>query len=216
MSADDPAPISDNYRDYVIRDGKLIGRFDEMYRHSAEVPWHQDETVRAIFSDITIAILRHYPARTVFDVGCGLGYMTSRLARELPGVERVVGADISATAVSKARQAFPDLQFVVGGVHDAPVTEQFDLVVTKDVLWYVIDDLDRYLDALLARSAKWVYVGQSFPDSRPFLGDQVLPDAAALFQRLQERSGGLVYSIVERDAKYGGREYAHAVIEVKR
>lgn len=49
---------SDNYRDYVIKDKRLVGRFDDMYRHAAEIPWHQDETANAIFSDLTVTLLR--------------------------------------------------------------------------------------------------------------------------------------------------------------
>ena len=31
------------YQDYVIKDGTLIGNFEEMYHESSEIPWHQDE-----------------------------------------------------------------------------------------------------------------------------------------------------------------------------
>ncbi len=33
---------SKNYRDYVIKNGKLMGDFDKMYKNSEEVPWYQD------------------------------------------------------------------------------------------------------------------------------------------------------------------------------
>lgn len=35
--------FSKNYHDYVFRDGELVGEFEAMYRHSEDVPWHQDE-----------------------------------------------------------------------------------------------------------------------------------------------------------------------------
>ena len=211
----DQPRASANYRDYVIRDGKLVGRFEEMYRHAADVPWHQDQTASAVFSDLTVAILRHRPARSLLDVGCGLGFMTARLHRELPGLERTVGIDVSETAVAKARAAFPDIEFQAGTLKSAPVEGRFDLVVTKDVLWYVIPELDAFLAALAARSRKWVYFGQSFPDSRPFYGDDVLPDAEALIRRLEAAGHAVVYSGIERDAALGGRQYAHVVVEVK-
>ena len=50
------------HRDYVIRDGKYIGEFEDMYQNAVEIPWHQDETVNVIFSDLTVAILRRHPA----------------------------------------------------------------------------------------------------------------------------------------------------------
>ena len=33
---------SDDYRDYVIKDGRLIGEFEQMYKNSRDIPWHQD------------------------------------------------------------------------------------------------------------------------------------------------------------------------------
>ncbi len=34
---------STDYHDYVIKNGKLIGEFEQMYKNSAGIPWHQDE-----------------------------------------------------------------------------------------------------------------------------------------------------------------------------
>jgi|TARA_B100000315_G_scaffold178802_1_gene167474 hypothetical protein len=33
---------SDDYHDYVIKDGRLIGEFEQMYKNSRDIPWHQD------------------------------------------------------------------------------------------------------------------------------------------------------------------------------
>jgi SAM-dependent methyltransferase len=205
---------STRYQDYVIRDGKYIGRFEDMYRNAVEVPWHQDETVSAIFSDLTVAILKHRRIRSLLDVGCGIGYMAERLRRELPGLERVVGLDISETAVTRAAKMFPDVEFVSGTLDNLRLEERFEVVVSKDVLWYVLDSLPSYLAGLARRSSRWVYLGQSFPDKRPFYGEEILPNAPALLTYLKEQGHSVVYSAVERDAAYGGREYVHVLIEV--
>jgi hypothetical protein len=34
---------STDYHDYVFREGRLAGEFEEMYRNSAIAPWHQNE-----------------------------------------------------------------------------------------------------------------------------------------------------------------------------
>ena len=39
-------------QDYVIKNGKFIGQFEQMYRESSEIPWHQDETSHAVFSNM--------------------------------------------------------------------------------------------------------------------------------------------------------------------
>lgn len=48
-AAEAPVPNPDDivsepqkYQDYVIKDGRFVGRFDEMYRHFDD-PWHQSE-----------------------------------------------------------------------------------------------------------------------------------------------------------------------------
>lgn len=74
---------SEDYHDYVFKNGKLIGKFDEMYRFSREIPWHQDKAAYKVFSDIDIAILKQHTHDTILDIGCGIGYFTNRLYQEL-------------------------------------------------------------------------------------------------------------------------------------
>ncbi|MCF8176906.1 MAG: class I SAM-dependent methyltransferase [Sulfuritalea sp.] len=205
---------STRYQDYVIRDGKYIGRFEDMYRNAVEIPWHQDETVSAIFSDLTVAILKRRGIRSLLDVGCGVGYMAERLRKEIPELKRVVGLDISETAVARAAEMFPDIEFVSGTLENLRLEERFDAVVSKDVLWYVLDNLPDYLAGLARFSSRWVYLGQSFPYKRPFYGEEILPNAQVLLAYLAKQGHSVVYSVVERDAAYGGREYVHVLIEV--
>jgi len=107
---------SKRYQDYVIRDGRLIGDFENMYRNSDEVPWHQDRTVHAIFSDLTVVLLSRLRPQSLLDVGCGLGYMANRLKQEIESLNRVVGLEVSETAVAKARSMFPNIEFHSGSV----------------------------------------------------------------------------------------------------
>ncbi len=48
------SPTCARYQGYVIRVRQYIGRFEEIYCNTAEVPWHQDEAVSAIFSDLAL------------------------------------------------------------------------------------------------------------------------------------------------------------------
>jgi 2-polyprenyl-3-methyl-5-hydroxy-6-metoxy-1,4-benzoquinol methylase len=74
---------SEDYHDYVFKNGKLLGKFEEMYKFSKETPWHQDKTAQELFSNIDITILSQQKYNTILDVGCGLGYFTNRLYTEL-------------------------------------------------------------------------------------------------------------------------------------
>jgi SAM-dependent methyltransferase len=207
-------PAGTRYQDYVIRDGRFIGKFEEMYQNSTDVPWHQDKTVNAIFSDLTVAILKRRRVGSLLDVGCGLGYMTERMRRQIPQLKRVVGIDVSDTAISSARRMFPKIEFHAATLESLPGDERFEVVVSKDVIWYVLENLAAYLASLVRRSSRWVYIGQSFPERRPFYGEGILPDAAALISYIQGCSYRIAYSVVERDADYDDREYAHVLIEV--
>src|SRR3989338_6728270 len=107
---------STDYHDYVFKDGKLVGKFEEMYQHSSEIPWHQDKTAYAVFSDIDIAILKQYKYDSICEIGCGFGHFTNRLYKELCSnnnepsplsFQQVTGIDVSQTAIEKASKQFP-------------------------------------------------------------------------------------------------------------
>jgi len=203
------------YQDYVIKNGRFIGEFEEMYRNSSQIPWHQDETVNSIFSDMCVVIIRRCMPASLLDVGCGLGYMAERLRSEIDGLENIVGLDVSETATARAKDLFPLIRFVAGDLKSALPENKFEMVVSKDVLWYVLDDLDGYLNALVARSSRHVYIGQSFPATKPYYGEDVLPNAAGLIDLLRQSGFDVVYQLIERDACYGNREYAHALLKLK-
>ena len=106
---------ADNH-DHIIKDGKFIGEFEVIYQNSSDIPWHQDETANAVFTDIDLTILKHFQKkegfRTICEICCGMGYVTDRFSRELADVD-VTGIDVSKTAVEKAQTMFPNIHFEV-------------------------------------------------------------------------------------------------------
>ena len=101
-----------DYHEYVFNDGKLIGKFEEMYRYSKNTPWHQDEIEN--FPDISISktILNiKSPYDSVLEIGCGLGYYLNEIEGMCKNKEKIWGADISNTAIEKAGKLFPHLKF---------------------------------------------------------------------------------------------------------
>jgi SAM-dependent methyltransferase len=83
----------------------------------------------------------------VLDLGCATASLWQHW-RRLPSPSRLVGVDISDEMVSRARQKFPDGEFVVARAHDLPFEAgSFDLVVTSSVLHHIPDD---HLDGALA------------------------------------------------------------------
>lgn len=68
--------------------------------------------------------------KSILDVGCGVGYLTHRLASY--GVN-VTGIDLSRRSIEIAKANFDGVEFILGDVVEVPVGE-FDLVVANMVL----------------------------------------------------------------------------------
>lgn len=104
-----------NYHDYVIKDGRFVGHFEEMYR-DCDDPWNQKKDVINSYSKMcAMTSIARINADNVLEIGCGLGYYTNFLHLMFPTIH-FVGMDISETAISKAKQQFPEVDFFQGEV----------------------------------------------------------------------------------------------------
>lgn len=116
------------YQDFVIKDGKLVGDFEGLYKNFDD-PWHQSRVDHMEDSRRQLAIMwvrrlhGEYEATRAVELGCGLGHLTQSLQRE--GIA-TVGMDISQTAIERARIANPSGVFVQGAIKDFSTIEQFD------------------------------------------------------------------------------------------
>jgi len=93
----------------VIKNGKFIGAFEEMYRNCPD-PWHQNG-VQPLAEDIALLLLSKRRYRRVLDIGCGKGRFTSRL-KSATGAS-VTALDVSPTAIEIAQSRYPDIEFLV-------------------------------------------------------------------------------------------------------
>jgi SAM-dependent methyltransferase len=145
-----------SYHDYVIKDGRFIGRFEEMYR-ACDDPWMQSAQPNRIARWAGIEFLRRFGVRSVVEFGCGLGYYSDWIHRETGIVP--LGIDISETAVTKARQLFPHLQFRVGNVvEELACPIEAEAILFAEIGWYILDDLDRIMDLLRTHHAGKLFV----------------------------------------------------------
>ena len=146
------------YQDLVIRDGKFVGQFEEMY-HEFEDPWHQSESdhnALSVSRNIALVNMRKLGIGSVVEFGCGLGYYTDFIRRCL-GI-RVLGVDISPTAISKARTRFPDAQFVVDDVSNLRAYKDFDSILFAEITWYLLDRLQRVFEEMLIHASGKYFV----------------------------------------------------------
>jgi SAM-dependent methyltransferase len=215
-----PEINSENYHDYVIKDGRLVGEFEQMYRKAKEIPWHQDEMATNLNVTIDIEILKHFHRKLHFekiaDAGCGMGFVAERIRRDLENV-KVSGFDISGTAIEKAGGLFPEIDFhCMNLAEDNPekYRNAFSLVFVKEVMWYVLDNLETFLHNLEMVSTEYIYVSQTFPPCEKFLGMDRFPDAYAMDDFLSEKYNS-IYKIIEKDAGLGGKPFLHGFYEKK-
>tara|TARA_X000000368_G_scaffold8892_1_gene6984 strand:- start:1448 stop:2089 length:642 start_codon:yes stop_codon:yes gene_type:complete len=135
------------YQDYVIKNGKLVGEFEEMYRDYDD-PWEQ--STRELFASEKASILNivdSFGFKNVVEFGCGHGHLTERL-RKVCG--SAVGLDISQTAINKAQKNYPNCDFRLSKFPDLDLIRNLapDCLVMAEITWYVLDDLDKFLNFL--------------------------------------------------------------------
>jgi len=186
---------SDDYHEYVIKDGKLIGEFDQMYRKSENIPWHQDEQENWLDIRLTIELLKRYgPFRQISDFGSGYGYFLKRIAQYC-GTDNPVlyGYDVSKTACTKGNAIFPNITFhqfdLMGNYTKDELEEKRReeksnaLFMLRGTLWYVfpkINNVARNISSIVS-SGDYFLVSQNFPPlSSNFVGKDVIPNPQAI------------------------------------
>lgn len=179
--------LSNNYHDYVIKGGKFIGLFDEMYKYSKDIPWHQDEVAFKWFTQIGQFIVKDIVSERgqrfskILEIGCGLGYIISQFK---PYAEKLCGCDISPTALVKARKLHKSIKFFLWDVREAKIKrDNFDLIIMFEVMWYVLDSLEnvkRNVYLLLPPGGYFLFK-QSFPNlTKPYVGKEIFPNPQSM------------------------------------
>lgn len=165
-----------DYHDYFIKDGRHLGRYEEMYQNCPD-PWRIEELGQRLDMRAALLLLagREKSVGRFLDLGAGLGLFTALLTEALwranPEARGVV-SDISATAVARAesRLADPRLEFRAldaRSLANGPYfpSQTFDLIVMAQILWGLLEDLDRTLAALAAllTPGGLILISQHFP-----------------------------------------------------
>lgn len=136
-------PKHAKYQDYVIKNGKLIGEFEEMYKDFDD-PWEQTtREAHAIEKKVGIELLKRDNRKRPVEYGCGLGHYTEDLRSNLGAA---IGIDISETAVTKAKQHYPKCDFIACDVLDFHAVEKLapDAILLIEISWYILEKLERF------------------------------------------------------------------------
>ncbi|MEP0338289.1 MAG: methyltransferase domain-containing protein [Alphaproteobacteria bacterium] len=146
--------MSNDYHDYVIKDGKLVGKFEEMYQ-KCDDPWDRvklsgnSQTDWLLHRACSVVVAESDACRAI-DLGCGIGQSVRAI---IPVADLVAGVDISKTAIARASEALPDHTFAVGdlrtfmaGADDCGKIDldQFNTLILCHLTWYILDDLAEF------------------------------------------------------------------------
>lgn len=101
------------------------------------------------YGEGVVELLDPQPGERVLDLGCGTGHLTHQIAE---AGAAVVGLDASTEMIAKARESYPDLQFVQAdardfSLKDFPLEEPFDAVFSNAALHW-IPEQDAVLDSV--------------------------------------------------------------------
>jgi 2-polyprenyl-3-methyl-5-hydroxy-6-metoxy-1,4-benzoquinol methylase len=142
------SPKFSKNQDYVIKDGKLVGKFEEMYKDQDD-PWCQT-TREKYASEKAVALnllqrLKDDGVKNVVELGCGFGDFTARI-HELGF--NTTGLDISETAIEKAKERHLKLndgsqyklQFEVSSLQSFEKLKSLkpDVIVMPEITWYTL------------------------------------------------------------------------------
>jgi SAM-dependent methyltransferase len=103
---------------------------------------------RRVFLRLLRSLGTDFSRARVFDVGSGTGFYLE-LWKEL-GVPSIAACDLTETAVSRLRSAFPAtriLEMDIGEAFRPPPDEQYDVVSAFDVLFHIVEE-GRYEQAI--------------------------------------------------------------------
>jgi SAM-dependent methyltransferase len=183
---------SDDYHDFVFKDGKLVGEFEQMYQKSKDIPWHQDKDADKLDYKVALDIISSVaPFDEIRDVGCGLGYFLNALMNYGTNGCRLIGYDVSSTALKKAGHLFPDLQFECIDFTLPPddfkkkISEKRErkkgksLTAVRGFFWYVFPHMDNIVEniSFIVDKGQHLLISQNFPPiDSDFIGKEVIPN----------------------------------------
>jgi hypothetical protein len=154
------------YNDYVIKKGKFIGNFDEMYKKISD-PWLLLKKNKKL-ENINYKIIYHFcdyiknknlnkNKIITLEIGCGYPQISNRL--HALGYESYA-TDISKTIISKSKKKYPKIKknLFVSKFLNYELYDKLnpDVFILSDVSWYVLPELKDFLKYFKSKKNRYL------------------------------------------------------------
>jgi len=150
-----------SYHDYVIKDGKFVGDFENLYK-DCEDPWSQATQPNKYARSAGIYHMQNFGIKSVLECGCGLGYYADWIYKETGIVPKSI--DLSEEAIKRAKDLFPTLDFSVSDItKDLPLYKEYDCILLAEIIWYILPHLNNLFETMKRQfKGKYLIVLQVF------------------------------------------------------
>jgi SAM-dependent methyltransferase len=171
----DKSPKHPRYQDYVIKNGALVGAFEEMYKDHDD-PWLQSQEDpfqpdKALALNALRRLGNGKSSLRVLEIGSGLGGFSAAISAA--GFD-TYGLEVSETAVEKARDRHSGPTFITGDILSREVYADIrpDVLVMSEITWYVLDKIKDFLDIIHATlpDVHLVHILTMYPESEQQYG----------------------------------------------
>lgn len=126
-----------DYHDYVIKDGKFIGKFESLYEKFDD-PWDQAKAIDNLSKAVVIDLIKKNNIKSMVEFGCGLGHSMNHIYEETN--VNLLGIDISKTSIIKARKNYPNLNFAIDNINNICNYHNYDCYFFSEVTWYILEN----------------------------------------------------------------------------
>ncbi len=159
-----------DYHNYVIKDGKLIGEFEKMYQDCPN-PWPETEKdlENNPVSKRTIELIKKYKFKKLFSVGSGKGLHANWLMKNVNGL-KVEGCEISRTAIDYSKKHYPKTKVVHLDIKDFSRYDfKFDVLLLRECLWYMLEYWTDFIKTLKKKyKGKYIIIELTFYDYQKY------------------------------------------------
>lgn len=143
------------YQDFVIKNGKFVGKFDEMYRTFND-PWDLIKNNKKN-QNLNYKIIFHYCEHiqnqkrnkkiNTLEIGCGYPQISNDLSKS--GFNSY-GTDVSNFVIEKSKKKYPKLnkKLYVSNFLNFKLYEKInpDIIILSDITWYILPELKIFLN----------------------------------------------------------------------